>query len=108
MISSTYSQTSLIRCSMGAMKFAGLWRLLDYQVTSVIQHCRILRIMSDYAVNYTQSQNAFKHEVNFRICKHYSFFSINQILLKLYSVVVFNVAMIPVRLQRSKTMSFQV
>ena len=33
---------------MGAINFAGLRRLLDYQVTSVIRHRTISRIILDY------------------------------------------------------------
>ena len=47
----TTAQTSLTRHSMGTTNFAGLRRLLDYQVTPVIRHCTS-RIMSNYTVNY--------------------------------------------------------
>ena len=45
-----YSQTSIIRLSMGAINFAGLRRLLDYQVTSVIEIVQYLGLCSKLQV----------------------------------------------------------
>ena len=67
-----YSQTSLLRCSKGAINFAGLRRLLDYQVTSVIRHCTISRIMSDYAVITGKTAHGLLKVFNIRICKNYT------------------------------------
>ena len=66
---------------MGAINFAGLRRLLDYKVTSVIQHCTISRIMPNYA-------GKTDHAIFFLT---FSITASNQLLgcLKLFSVIVF-------------------
>ena len=58
---------------MGAINFAGFSRLLDYQVTSVIRHSTIFRIMSDYA-GKTDHTRLLTRMINFKIRNYYSFF----------------------------------
>ena len=59
---------------MGAINFAGLSRLFDYQVTSVIRHSTIFRIMSDYAGKTDHTRLLTR--INFKIRNYCSFFSV--------------------------------